>query len=379
MKAMPTVAWGATVRVLVCFALAALTASMASAQSASPKVLRLGIGLSADSPKGKAVLEFGRLLDAYTQGALKVELHASGALGNDVSMTQAVRDGTLEMTAPDSSTLAPLDKRFSAINYPFTFNNESEADAILDGPWGRRLLEDLRSHGLIGLTFWENGFRNMTNSRRPLLTASDFTGVRMRVMQNPMLVDSFNQLGFAAVPMPFTKVYDALKNQDVDGQENPLSTILASRFYEVQKYLTVSRHVYSAHVMVISEKVWRGLAPQQQDAMRRAAQEARDFERKLNRESEADALAALKARGMVVSVIPRADAERIRNRLRSVFDRFNAEIGAGTMIELYVQLGQLRTNGGDARAVATDSEAAAAPSREMRVGPKGQPARTAAR
>jgi tripartite ATP-independent transporter DctP family solute receptor len=333
----------AVARMLVCAVACALMASTAMAQATETKVLRLGIGLGADSPKGKAVVEFGRLVSAYTNGTIKVELHASGALGNDVTMTQAAREGKLEMTAPDSSTLATLDSRFSAINYPFTFNNESEADAILDGPWGQRLLDDLQRHGLIGLAYWENGFRNMTNSRRSLSSLSDFDGVRMRVMQNPMLVDSFNQLGFTAVPLPFTKVYDAMKTQEVDGQENPLSTILASKFYEVQKHLTLSRHVYSAHVMLLSEKVWRTLSPQQQQAMRRAARETRDFERRLNRESEAEALAALKGKGMVVAAIPRADAERIRNRLRSVFDKYNGEIGAGTMIDLYVQLGQLRT------------------------------------
>ena len=374
MNALSTASWRATARMLVLTITFAVMSSTGNAQSSEPRLLRLGIGLAADSPKGKAVLEFGRLVSAYTNGALKVELHASGALGNDVSMTQAAREGKLEMTAPDSSTLAALDTRFSAINYPFTFNNESEADAILDGPWGQRLLADLQSHGLMGLAYWENGFRNMTNSRRPLTGASDFEGVRMRVMQNPMLVDSFNQLGFTAVPLPFTKVYDAMKSQEVDGQENPLSTILASRFYEVQKYLTVSRHVYSAHVMLMSEKVWRTLSPQHQEAIRRAAREARDFERRLNRESEAEALSALKAKGMVVAAIPRADAERIRNRLRSVFEKYNDEIGAGTMIDLYVQLGQLRTAAAYANTVAPGATAGVAIAKESpaRAGATGQ-------
>jgi len=325
----------------------------ALAQSAQPTVLRMGIGLSADSAKGKAVEEFGRLLSQYSDGALKVELHASGKLGNDVTMTEAAREGKLEMTAPDSSTLASLDKRFSAINYPFTFNNEAEADAILDGPWGQRLLDALPQHGLIGLAYWENGFRNMTNSRRPVSTTGDFEGMRMRVMQNPMLVDSFDKLGFTAVPLPFTKVYDALKTQEVDGQENPLTTILSSRFYEVQKYLTLSRHVYSAHIVLVSAKVWNTLPPKHQEAMRRAAVEAKDYERKLNREGEAEALGALKAKGMVVATIPRADAERIRNRLRGVFDKYNGEIGTSTMIELYVELGRLRTQAFDAAVAAT--------------------------
>jgi TRAP-type transport system periplasmic protein len=341
-----------TLRRALCLLACTASVPVALAQSAQPTVLRMGIGLSADSAKGKAVEEFGRLLSLYSNGALKVELHASGKLGNDVTMTEAAREGKLEMTAPDSSTLASLDKRFSAINYPFTFNNEAEADAILDGPWGQRLLDALPQHGLIGLTYWENGFRNMTNSRRPVSNTSDFEGMRMRVMQNPMLVDSFDKLGFTAVPLPFTKVYDALKTQEVDGQENPLTTILSSRFYEVQKYLTLSRHVYSAHVVLLSAKVWNALPAQHQAAMRRAANEARDYERKLNREGEAEALGALKAKGMVVAAIPRADAERIRNRLRGVFDKYNGEIGTSTMIELYVELGRLRTQAVDAAAAA---------------------------
>jgi len=306
------------VRTLVVL-LAAATATAVSAQQ-TPRTLRLGIGLTPESPQGKAVIDFAGRVERYTQGALQIELQASGKAGNDITMVKALQDGTLEMTAPDSSTLATLEKSFSAINYPFTFISEAEADAILDGAWGQRLLDRLPQHGLIGLSYWENGFRQMTNSRKPLSTAGDFEGVRMRTMQNPMLVDSFNRLGFAAVPMPFTQVYDALKTQAVDGQENPLPTILTSRFYEVQKYLTLSRHVYSAHVLLVSQKVWNTLAPAQQEALKKAAVESRAFERRLSRDGAEQALADLKAKGMVVTSIPRVDAERIRNRLRQVFD-----------------------------------------------------------
>lgn len=322
--------------------LAAVAATAAAAQQA-PRTLRLGIGLAPESPQGKAVVDFAGRIERYTQGSLQIELQASGKAGNDITMVKALQEGTLEMTAPDSSTLATLEKSFSAINYPFTFLSEAEADAILDGAWGQRLLERLPQHGLIGLSYWENGFRQMTNSRKPLSTATDFEGVRMRTMQNPMLVDSFNRLGFAAVPMPFTQVYEALKTQAVDGQENPLPTILTSRFYEVQKYLTLSRHVYSAHVLLISQKVWTTLTPAQQEALQKAAVESRAFERRLSREGSEQALADLKAKGMLVTTIPRADAERIRNRLRQVFDKYNADIGAATMVELYVELGRMRT------------------------------------
>jgi TRAP-type transport system periplasmic protein len=317
-----------------------------NAASAADKVqtFRLGIGLPAESVQGRAVQDFAARVNKYTQGALRIELYAGGKLGNDLTMVKALQEGSQEMTAPDSSTLTTLEKSYSAINYPFTFLSEVEADTILDGPWGQKLLDRLPSHGLVGLAYWENGFRQMTNSKKPLSSASDFEGVRMRTMQNPMLVDSFKRLGFDAVPMPFPKVFEALKTQAVDGQENPLPTIVSSKFYEVQKYLTLSRHVYSAHVLLMSKKVWDGLPLAHQEAVQKAALESRDLERRMSREGSDAALAELKARGMTVTSIPRADAERIRNRLRDVFDKYNKDIGYGTMLELYVALGKMRTS-----------------------------------
>lgn len=311
--------------------------------AAAPQTLMLGIGLPDSSVQAHAVRDFAARVEQYSNGLFRIELHAGGKLGNDLTMVKALQDGSLAMTAPDSSTLATLEKGFSAINYPFTFLNEHEADQVLDGEWGGRLLEQLPRHGLVGLAYWENGFRQMTNSRRPLTSTNDFQGLRMRTMQNPMLEESFRRLGFDAVPMPFPQVFDALQSQTVDGQENPLSTIVSSRFYEVQKYLTLSRHVYSAHVLLISRKVWDNMNPATQEAFRRAALEAREVERRMSRAASDAALAELKAKGMQVTSIPQADAERIRHRLRDVLDRYNKDIGLRTMIDLYVQLGQMRT------------------------------------
>jgi TRAP-type transport system periplasmic protein len=323
----------------------ALIAAPAFAQSPATAVqtLRLGIGLPAESVQGQAVMDFASRVEKYTEGAIRIELLAGGKAGNDIAMVKALQVGELEMTAPDSSTLASLEKGFSAINYPFTFLNEVEADTILDGPWGQRLLDNLEKHGIHGLAYWENGFRQMTNSRKPMSKALDFVGVRMRTMQNPLLVDSFSRLGFDAVPMSFNKVYGALQTQEVDGQENPLPTILNSKFYEVQKYLTLSRHVYSAHTLLIAKKRWDSLKPAHQEAIQRAVIESRGVERKLSRDGSDLALTELKAKGMEVSTIPKADAERIRNRLREVFDKYNRDIGIETMIELYVALGKMRT------------------------------------
>jgi tripartite ATP-independent transporter DctP family solute receptor len=292
---------------------------------------------------------FAELVEKYYGGRLKVEVQTGGKRGDDVKMIGALQAGTQDITCPDSSTLSTMVKDFSAINYPFTFLNESEADEILDGAWGNALLERLPSQKLVGLAFWENGFRHLTNSKRPITNFRQGQGVKMRVMQNPMLIDSFNAMGFDAVPMPFPKVYPALASKEVDGQENPLPTILSSRFYEVQPYLTLSRHVYSAFVLLISKSTWDSIAPEDQDAMRRAAREARNVERKVNREVAAAALEALKKKGMQVTAIESREAESVRRRLRDVLDKYNREIGEGTVISMYVALSQLRASQSSAK------------------------------
>jgi tripartite ATP-independent transporter DctP family solute receptor len=326
--------------------LAALLASAGpAAAAAQPRTLNVGIGLPADSLQGRAVRDFAERVEAYTQGRLVVQLHAGGALGNDLTMIQALQQGRLSMPVPDSSTLSSMEKAFSVSNYPFTFLTEAEADAVLDGPWGTQLLQRLPSHGLVGLAFWENGFRHMTNNRRPLQSSTDFAGLRMRTMQNPMLVDSFRALGFDAVPMPFTQVYEALRAGTVDGQENPLTTIVASRFHEVQSHLTLSSHVYSVHVLLLSREVWDSLSNDDREAMRRAAAETRDLQRRWSRAGSAAALAELRARGMQVSRIPPAEGERIRRRLREVFERHNRDIGIQKVLELYVTLARMRALG----------------------------------
>lgn len=311
--------------------------------AAAPKVLKLGISLNGESVEARAMQFLAQRVEAQSQGRLRIEVTPGGKLGDDVSMIKAMQAGTQDMGGPDGSTLASLVKEFSVISYPFTFINETETDAILDGHWGQSLMAKLPAQGVVGLAFFENGFRQITNSRRPLSTVSDFQGVKLRTMQNQMLVDSFARLGFEAVPMPFPKVYDALSKQEVDGQENPLPTILGSRFYEVQKYLTLSRHVYSVHVLLIGAKTWDSLSTDDQKLLQAAAIEARDFQRRLNRTENASALTALKDKGMQITEISRSDAERIRTRLRDVLDKYNRDIGGASVLEMYVELSRLRT------------------------------------
>lgn len=319
---------------------AGLLAISAAARAADVKVLNAIHGMNADTPKAVAMQKFAELVQKRSEGRIRINIIETA--GDDGKQTAALEAGTLDIACPDSSTLSRFVTGFSVINYPFTFLDETEADFVLDGSWGQQMLAGLRSHGLVGLGYWENGFRHLTNSKHPITDLKNPGQVRIRVMQNPMLIESFNALGFETVPMPFAKVYGALKSKEVDGQENPLPTILSSKFYEVQPYLTLSRHVYSAWVFLISRKTWDGLSAQDQQLIAQAEREAREQERKLNREASAAALEQLQAKGVKLSTIEVRQADVIRNRLNKVFEKYNHEIGYSSVLAIYAELGQFR-------------------------------------
>src|SRR5215213_8663203 len=291
-----------------------LAASAAIAQDIQSRTIKVGIGLTADHPQGQSVQKFAELVKEKSGGKLNVRLFAGGAVGNDVTMISALQGGTLEMTVPDTSTLVGIAglKDFGLINLPFLFNKSEEADAVLDGPFGQRLIAKLPEKGLIGLGFWENGFRHVSNSRRPITKAEEFSGLKLRVIQNPLFIDTFSALGAAAQPMPFPEVYTALEQRVVDGQENPLATILASKFYDVQKII------------------------------REAAAEAQVFERKTIRDFDAKALEELKAKGMQVTTLPDAEVTKLREKTKPVWTKFTKEFSEAEANEMMAALAKAR-------------------------------------
>ena len=328
-----------------------LLAALAGSAVAQIKehVFKIGTGLSEDHPQAQALKYFADRLAAKSGGKLTARVYASGSLGNDLSMTSALRGGTLEMTIPDSSTLVSLVKPFGVLNLPMTFNNEKEADAVLDGPFGQKLLAKLPEKGLIGLGYWENGFRHVTNSRRPVQRADDLGGLKLRVIQSPLFLETFNALGANATPMPFTELYTAMEQAAVDGQENPPATILASKFYEVQKHLVLSRHMYSAWVLLMSKKTWDGLSAEEQKIVQDAAKEATLYERKTIRAFSDTALADLKKAGMQITELPPAEQARMRSKLQPVLAKFSKEYGEDTTAEMNGELAKVRVSTTDSK------------------------------
>ncbi len=323
-------------------ALALATPFIAQAQDIKPRIIRFGYGLNEQSNQGRAVKLFAEQVEKASGGKMRVRAIGAAALGPDTQMQQALIGGAQEMMVGSTATLVGITKEMALWDTPFLFNNAKEADALLDGPLGEKVKAKLQEKGLVGLVYWENGFRNLTNSKRPIQKMEDLAGIKLRVMQNNVFLDSFKSLGTNAVPMAFSELFGALETGTVDGQENPYNTILSSKFYEVQKYLTVTNHVYSPWIVLVSKKWWDGLSKDEQKVLMDAAKASREFERKDTREEASKAVAALKEKGMQVNELSPAEAARMRNSLTRVYASIGASVGMDLWNETQAELAKLR-------------------------------------
>ncbi|GAA4258710.1 DctP family TRAP transporter solute-binding subunit [Azospirillum formosense] len=323
-------------------AAAILAPVAASAQDIKPRLIRFGYGLSESSNQGRAVKFFVEEMSKRSGGKLKVKGFADASLGSDIQMQNALIGGAQEMMVGSTATLVGIVKDFAVFDLPFLFNNEQEADAVFDGPFGQKLAAKLNEKGLVGLVYWENGFRNLTNSKRPVEKVEDLKGIKLRVMQNPVYIDMFNGFGANAVPLSFSELFTAMETGTVDGQENPVTTIQSSKFYEVQKYLTISKHVYSPWIVLASKRWYDGLSADERKIIAEAAAASRDFERKDSREASKQSIAYLKDKGMQINELSDAELGRMREMVKPAMDKFAADGGADLLNELQGEINKVR-------------------------------------
>ena len=312
------------------------------AADTQPGSIRLSYSLAEESNQGRAVKFLSDNLAKRTGGKMKLKGYGSASLGPEIDMPKALRNGTQEMAVVSTSVLVSLVSDLGVLDLPFVFGNEQEADAILDGPFGQALAAKLQEKDLVGLVYWENGFRNLTNSKRPVVKMEDLQGLKLRVMQNPVYIDMFKGFGTNAVPLSFSELYGALKAGEVDGQENPLNTIQSSKFYEVQKYLSLTKHVYSSWIVLASKKWWDGLSADDKKALQASAIASREYERKDSREGSAKALEFLKQKGMQVVVINDKELDRMRDTTRAATFKFANDGHVKLIKELQSDLEKLR-------------------------------------
>lgn len=326
------------------FVISAFAGVAASTLAANyqPRIIRFGYGLADDSNQGRAAKFFADDLAKRTGGKFKMKGFANASLGSDPQMQNALIGGAQEMMVGSTATLVGIVSDFGVYDLPFVFGNEREADTILDGSFGKSLSAKLQDKGLVGLAYWENGFRNLTNSKHPIAKVEDMHGIKLRVMQNPMYIDMFKDFGANAVPLPFSELFTALETGTVDGQENPVNTIQSSKFYEVQKFLSLTKHVYSPWIVLASKKWWDKLSADEKKAVQESAEAARDFERKDSRAASEKALEFVKSKGMQVTVVSDKEIARMRELSKPAVQKF-ANDGHGPLVkELQTDLEKLR-------------------------------------
>ena len=276
---------------------------------------------------------------------MTVKLFPNGTLGGDLQTVSALQGGTLDLTTLPPGLLVGLSKEFGAFDLPFLFNDFKEADAVLDGPIGKKFMEKLPT-GLVGLSYWDHGFRNVSNSKRPIAKLEDLQGLKLRVVQAPLMIDMFKALGTNAVPLPFTELYTAMETKAVDGQDNPIVAFETNKFYEVQKHISTTRHVYNPLIVLFSQKTWEKLSPDERKVLTDAANETRTEQRAVSRDMEGKALAKAKAQGTVVTEVSTQERARMREKVQPVTDQYTKQIGEGLVKEFYAEIDKVRSKSG---------------------------------
>ncbi|MCX2860684.1 TRAP transporter substrate-binding protein [Paucibacter sp. PLA-PC-4] len=300
----------------------ALITGTAGAQT----VLKIGYTPAKDSHYWVGSVAFCDEVEKGTQGRYKCQQFPNSALGGEREQIEAVQLGTQDLVNASTGALGNFVPETKIVDIPFLFRDYEHARHTMDGPIGQDLLKKMQAKGLIGLAWTENGFRHMTNNKRPIMTAGDAAGLKVRTMENKVHMDGYKTFGLLPTPMAFPELFTALQQGTVDGQENPIPVILSAKFAQVQKYLSLTGHVYSPAVIIVSPNVWNKLSEADKKVFVEAAQKGAVAQRKKVNEDEATGIAQLRKDGM--QVIEKVDGESFRKAVAPAYAAFAKEFGA---------------------------------------------------
>lgn len=293
----------------------------AAAEAADATVLQLGTTVNEQDSFQVAAEKFAELVAERTNGAYKIEIYPNGTLGGERDMLESMQMDTLDMAIVTSGPFINFSDAMGVLDMPYLFGSNEEAYAVLDGEIGRELLDTLEDSGLKGLAYAERGFRNLTNNVKPIQSAADLNGLKLRVMENDVYTASFKAMGVNADPMAWADALTALQQGTVDGQENPINVIYSYKLWESQKYATLDRHSYSTAIITMSANLFNSLDAETQQIFLDAAQEAAEFERAWVAEQEADQLQAMKDNGMEVVEDP--DLDSFKEAVQPVYEQYS--------------------------------------------------------
>jgi TRAP-type transport system periplasmic protein len=329
-------------RLMIKTLLATVAATAFGTAFAQERVIKFANQNNKGHPIVMGMEKFAEIVAAKSGGKIKVNVFPGGALGSDQANVSALQGGTLEMASMNSGIFASQVKEFALFDFPFMFGNTKEADAVMDSNFGKSLHKRLEDKGLVGLAYYELGFRNITNGKRPINTLADLEGLKLRVIPNPINVDWVKALGANPTPLPWPEVYAALEQKAVDGQENPVATINSAKLYEVQKHMVLSNHQYNPQSVVISKKFWEKLTPAEQKILQDAATESAKYQRAQSRDQAAGILENLKKNGMQVTQLSAADMDKLRDKMRPVTAKYAVNVGQDVVKEAQAEIAKVR-------------------------------------
>jgi len=323
-------------------ATAALVLALGSAAAQAEVKAKIGHAMPDSHPQAVAMNKFAELASTYTNGNVKVQVYSGGVLGSDEKELQAVQAGTQELYI---GTLAPLSTRVKEVqvwDLPFMFQNTREVYTVLDGASSKKIFEKIEPAGLVGLTWTGMGFRNLSNSKHGVAKLEDVQGLKIRVMANPVALETWKTIGANAVPMAFAEVFPALEIKALDGQENPLQHMYANKMQEVQKFISVTNHVYTPVALVASKKFWDTLSPADKAGLQKAATEAGLLQRKLLDDGDTAVVAKFKEAGVTMNTVSPAELARIQEKVKPVVAKFAPIIGEDFVKGFYAEIAAAR-------------------------------------
>ncbi len=323
-------------------AVAIAACGLVAAQDIKERSFKFALASPDTHPAAAGMKKFVESVAAKSGGKMKVTLFYNSALGGDQQVLSSIKGGTVDMSVMNSGILASEAKELAIFDFPFLFANEKESDAIVDGPVGQKLHKLLEDKGIIGLSYWELGYRQMTNGKRALNKVEDIAGLKLRVIPNPINIAWVKALGANPTPMAFPEVYGGLEQGAIDGQENPIGVIAANKFWEVQKHMALTNHQYNPQSVIFSKKVWDSLSAAERKILDDSADEAAKGQREAARAAVAANLELLKKNGMQVTTFPPAEVAKLREKMKPVIAQFSVNVGEATVNEMMAELAKLR-------------------------------------
>lgn len=290
---------------------AALLVTFSSTAMAAPIVIKFSHVVAQNTPKGQAADYFKKLAEERTKGAVKIEVYPNSQLYKDKEEMEALQLGAVQMLAPSLAKFAPLGvKEFEVFDLPFIFDNYSDLHKVTQGPVGAKLLKKLEPKGILGLAYWDNGFKVMS-ANKPLKNVADFRGLKMRIQSSKVLDSQMRSVGAIPQVMAFSEVYQALQTGVVNGTENPPSNLYTQKMHEVQKYVTVSNHGYLGYAVIVNKKFWEGLPKNIRAALESSMKDATKFANDVAKKDNDEALAGVKksGRSQIITLTPQERAE----------------------------------------------------------------------